>query len=104
RAGHADSGVARADLVPGTRGRTTAAAAVIDLVDAHARAQGWVVRHDDPYRGGFSTWHYGKPDHHVHAIQVEIARRLYLDETTCAVVSKGFQGVRQFARSLVGRL
>ena len=104
RRGHSDTGSVRADVVPGTRGRTSAAGAVIDLVDAHARGMGWTVRHDDPYRGGFSTATYGKPEHGIHAVQIEIARRLYMHESTCAVDSKGFAAVRQFARSLVARL
>lgn len=79
---HHDSGVRRADVVPGTRGRTSADARVIDLVDAHFRSAGLSVRHDDPYKGGFSTTHYGRPDLRVHAVQIELNRALYVDETT----------------------
>jgi N-formylglutamate amidohydrolase len=94
----------RADLVPGTRGRTTAAGAVIDRVDAHAGAFGFSVRHDDPYRGGFSTAHYGRPAQGVHAVQLEIARRLYMDETSLRIDAQGFRAVREFARTLAARL
>lgn len=80
RRGHIDVGTGRADVVPGTRGRTTAANALIDAVDATATRLGFSVKHDDPYRGGFSTGHYGRPSEHVHAIQVELARRIYMDE------------------------
>jgi N-formylglutamate deformylase len=73
---------ARADVVPGTRGRRSADARFIDTVEAHAASCGWSVRHDDPYAGGFTTQHYGRPGEGVHAIQVELARRLYLDEAT----------------------
>ena len=104
RRGHGESPGARADIVPGTRGRTTAAAAVIDLVDWHARSYSFTVRHDDPYRGGFSTGYYGKPSNTVHAIQVEISRRLYMDESTHRRNPQGFQVVRDFARSLVAKL
>lgn len=82
RAGHGDPRAVRADVVPGTRGRTSAAARFIDAVDAHARAGGYSVAHDDPYQGGFTTQHYGRPDLGVHVVQVELARRLYMDETT----------------------
>lgn len=71
--------VPRADVVPGTQGRTTASAAFIDAVDAHAAAHGLSVRHDDPYKGGYSTRHYGRPHAGQHAVQVELARRLYMD-------------------------
>ncbi len=104
RRGHADPGSWRADLVPGSRGRTTAAGAVIDVVDRHARARGWSVRHDDPYRGGFATGHYGRPHQSIHAVQIEIARRRYMDEATLRTDGAGFASVREFARTLVGRL
>jgi N-formylglutamate deformylase len=104
RRGHSDSPGMRADIVPGTRGRTTAAPNVIDLVDWHARSYGFTVRHDDPYRGGFSTGFYGKPTHTVHAIQIEISRRLYMDESTHRKDAQGFRVVRDFGRSLVSQL
>ena len=82
RAGHGDAHAVRADVVPGTRGRTSAAANVIDAVDRHARGAGLSVAHDDPYQGGYTTQHYGRPDLDVHVVQVELARRLYMDEPT----------------------
>ncbi|MBC7172313.1 MAG: N-formylglutamate amidohydrolase, partial [Polyangiaceae bacterium] len=80
RVAHGDPGAIRADVVPGTRGRTSADGRVIDLVDAHFRAAGLRVRHDDPYRGGFTTGFYGRPSEHWHAVQIELNRALYVDE------------------------
>ncbi len=94
----------RADLVPGTRGRTSAAGVVIDRVDAHGKAFGYSIRHDDPYRGGFSTSFYGRPAQGVHVVQIEIARRRYMDETTLRIDPQGSQAVREFARTLAARL
>jgi N-formylglutamate amidohydrolase len=94
---------ARADVVPGTRGRRSAAAELIDAVERHAVARGWSVRHDDPYAGGFTTQHYGRPSEGVHVIQVELARRLYLDEATLRRGS-GFEAVRGWCRELVAHL
>lgn len=97
------SGRPRADVVPGTRGRRSAAARFIDAVEAHATARGWTVRHDDPYAGGFTTQHYGRPEEGVHVVQVELARRLYLDESTLRP-TRDFPGVRQWCRALVAEL
>ena len=33
------------------------------------------------FQGGFITRHYGDPDGHVHAVQLEIAQRVYMDES-----------------------
>jgi N-formylglutamate amidohydrolase len=104
RDGHDDAGVERADIVPGTRGRTTAAGPVIDLVDRLSRKAGFAVTHDEPYRGGFSTAHYGRPKDGVHAVQVELARRLYMDEKTLAKRPSEFAKLRAFCSSLVHAL
>ncbi len=104
RAGHRDAGRTRADVVPGSRGQTSASRTVIDCVDRVARDSGFSVAHDDPYRGGFSTGHYGRPAEDLHAIQIEIARSRYMDETSLAKKSSEFQKMRDFARSLTARL
>jgi N-formylglutamate deformylase len=44
--------------------------------------RGYQVRRNDPYAGGYVTRHYGERQRGVHAIQVELARHLYMDEAT----------------------
>lgn len=104
RAGHTDPGRERADVVPGTRGRTTAMARVIELPEQVASELEWSVAHDEPYRGGFTTGHYGRPDQNVHAVQVELARRLYMDEQSLAKKPSDFAKTREFCRTLVARM
>ncbi|MBX3264388.1 MAG: N-formylglutamate amidohydrolase [Labilithrix sp.] len=103
RAAHGDAHAHRADVVPGTRGRTSASARFIDAVDAFARDAGFSVSHDDPYQGGFTTMHYGRPKAASHVVQVELSRRLYMDETTLQK-NAGFDRVRAFCGDLVARL
>jgi len=93
----------RADIVPGTRGRTSAAASFIDATDAEAQSYGFSIQHDEPYRGGFSTTHYGDPSRQVHAVQVEIARRLYMNETTLTTTER-FAAIQKFCQTLIVRL
>ncbi len=93
-----------ADLVPGTRDGSSAGAEWIELVDRCGRDQGYSVSHNAPYSGGFSTAHYGRPDEGVHVVQLEIARRLYMDEGTLAPDPRGFERVVTLADVLVARL
>ena len=44
------------------------------------RSLGYSVRRNDPYAGGYITRHYGRPRENIHALQIEIARPLYMDE------------------------
>ena len=94
----------RADVVPGTRGRTSAAGLVIDTVETTALAHELTVRHDNPYRGGFTTAQYGRPRRNVHAVQIEIARRLYMDETSLARTPDGSARMTAYYDDLCSRL
>jgi N-formylglutamate deformylase len=104
RDGHEDPGRERADVVPGTRQRTTAGASVIDLAEQVAGRYGLRVAHDDPYRGGHTTIRFGRPTAGFHAIQIELSRKLYMDETTLAKKPKQFLEIRGFCRDLVREL
>lgn len=104
RDGHQDLGRERADVVPGSRGRTSAAHVVIDTVDRIAREGGFSVAHDQPYRGGFSTAHYGRPDQGIHAIQVELNRKLYMNELSLEKKPREFDALSAFCRRLAREL
>ncbi|AKF08616.1 N-formylglutamate amidohydrolase [Sandaracinus amylolyticus] len=99
-----DGATRRADVVPGTRGRTSADPRVIDVVERHFRAAGLSVRHDDPYRGGWTTGHYGRPDEGVHAIQIELNRALYVDEPSSRPKDAELAWLRDLAGTLLDRL
>jgi N-formylglutamate deformylase len=94
-------GERRADVVPGSQGRTTAGHAILTACDTAAQAAGYDVAHDNPYRGGFSTVHYGHPSRRVHALQVELARRLYMDERSLICDPRRFQTCRNFCSDLI---
>ncbi|HEX5661121.1 MAG TPA: N-formylglutamate amidohydrolase [Polyangiales bacterium] len=94
----------RADIVPGSLGGSSCDPRVLELVEQHFRAAGLSVRHDDPYRGGFTTGHYGRPALGQHAIQIEINRALYMDELSCVRKSENFARLQQLLGELVARL
>lgn len=100
RAAHGDAHAHRADVVPGTRGRTSAGRSFIDAVEAHARGARLTVAHDDPYQGGYTTQHYGRPSQAFHVVQVELARRLYMDEVALTK-NAGFDRMRAWCADLV---
>jgi len=69
------------DFVLGDAHGTTCASRVTRQVEAVLTGFGYRVRRNDPYAGGYVTRHYGRPRERVHALQIEIARGLYMDES-----------------------
>jgi N-formylglutamate amidohydrolase len=68
------------DVVLGDRYGASAAPGVIEIVETSLRGAGYRVRRNKPFAGGFITECFGDPDKGIHAVQIEIARALYLDE------------------------
>ncbi len=68
------------DIVLGDAHGGSCAAAVIRHVEHFLQRRGYVVRRNDPYAGGYVTRFYGRPAEGTHALQIEIARGLYMDE------------------------
>jgi N-formylglutamate amidohydrolase len=56
--------------------------ALTDVVERTLNGFGYRTRRNNPYAGGFTTRHYGRPRKGVHALQIEISRTLYMNEET----------------------
>ncbi|MBT8089362.1 MAG: N-formylglutamate deformylase [Gammaproteobacteria bacterium] len=70
------------ELNIGTNDGRSCAAPIERAVVTAARASGYSVAVNQRFKGGYITRHYGSPDNGVHAIQLEIAQRTYMDEAT----------------------
>lgn len=70
----------RVDIVLGDRHGVACADEIVSTLEELIRSQGLRVLRNKPYSGGFITQNYGSPNHHRHALQIEINRGLYLDE------------------------
>jgi N-formylglutamate amidohydrolase len=75
-----DIGATRPDIVLGDRFGTSCARRLTDMMERALGMQGFAVVRNNPYAGGFSTEHYGRPALGLHALQIEINRALYMDE------------------------
>jgi formiminoglutamase len=64
----------------GTNGGRTCDSALAEAVEAICAASGEGHVLDGRFRGGWTTRHYGQPERGVHAIQMELAIRGYMDE------------------------
>jgi N-formylglutamate amidohydrolase len=76
----ADPGLQRVDMVLGDRFGQSCAPIVTEIAHDALTGMGYRVTRNDPYAGGFTTRHYGRPAEKVHTLQIEINRILYMDE------------------------
>lgn len=65
----------------GTNGGRTAAPALVTELERVLGATGWPLVVDGRFKGGWITRRLGHPDKGIHAIQMELACRGYMDET-----------------------
>ena len=68
------------DIVLGDRYGASAAQNIVDSLESSLKGAGYRVRRNKPFAGGFITEHFGAPADGAHAVQIEVARALYLDE------------------------
>lgn len=70
------------DVVLGDRHGSSCDVALTRRLRALFEGLGWRVALNRPYAGGHATQTWGRPDEGFEAIQIELNRRLYLDEAT----------------------
>lgn len=87
------------DIVLGDRYGTTCGTGLIDLAEMVFAGAGLRVARNRPYAGGFIARTYGRPQHGIHALQVEISRHLYMNEVTLEK-NDGFNAMRQLLERL----
>ncbi|QNK70190.1 N-formylglutamate amidohydrolase [Variovorax sp. PAMC26660] len=97
-------GLAHADFVIGDRDGSTADPALSQKLCEHLRAFGYSVDYNHPYKGVELVRRHGKPAENRHSIQVEINRKLYMDEATLALNETSAARLQEHLRSMVGLL
>jgi N-formylglutamate deformylase len=96
-------GLAHADFVVGDRDGTTADPRLGARIAGFLRERGYKVETNFPYKGVELVRRFGDPGRHRHSIQVEVNRKLYMDEATL-VPHDGFAPLRAHLRQLVEKL
>src|SRR5436305_871866 len=73
-------GTEAADFVLGDCHGTSCTPAIVEAGREFLTERHLTVALNAPYSGGFTTGHYGCPERHPHALQIEINRALYMKE------------------------
>lgn len=77
-----EPGGRQVDMVIGDNHGRAARPALVSAAKDYLEGQGYVVAINDPYPGGYVTKAYGAPGTDVHAMQIEVNRALYMDESS----------------------
>ena len=88
------AGSVRADFVLGDRDGTTCDPRLTELVRATLAGMGYAVKVNDPYKGVELVRAYSDPKAGRHSLQIEINKRLYMDEATLRK-TPGFQKLQK---------
>lgn len=83
-----------ADFVIGDRKGEASSAEFTDLIASFLRDKGYEVSINAPYQGVEIVRRYGRPAQQQHAIQLEINKKLYMDEKTLEK-HQGFIGLQK---------
>ncbi|MDW5441095.1 N-formylglutamate amidohydrolase [Polaromonas sp. SM01] len=97
-------GLVHADFVIGDRDGSSADPALSQMICAHLRACGYSVEYNYPYKGVELVRRYSDPAQHRHSIQIEINRKLYMDEQTLALDPAGMARLQTDLQALVLKL
>lgn len=93
----------RPDFVIGDRFGVACDARLTRTLKDALFACGHDVQLNRPYAGGYITEHYGRPHESVHAVQIEINRALYLNETRFTP-ARGFHRLKGDLTRIAGTL
>ena len=101
RAGHPDEGAKRADVVLGDVDGTSCPPVLTECVEAAFASAGYSVVRNVPYKGGFNTKFYGHLECGFHALQIELSRRIYMDEDNVELIPEKAHRLRAVLMGIV---
>jgi N-formylglutamate deformylase len=96
-------GLVHADFVIGNRDNTTSSEDLMLFIQEQLVQHGYSVAINHPYKGVELVRRYGKPEQKRHSVQLEINRKLYMDENSLALHA-GFETLQGHLQSLVKQL
>ena len=88
-----------ADFVLGDRDGTTCDPALLGIIEDFLRAAGHTVARNDPFKGVALIERVGRPHENRNSVQIEINRKLYMNETTYEK-TEGFDELKDTLESL----
>jgi N-formylglutamate deformylase len=84
------------DMILGDNDEKTANQKLIDTALKGLQAGQYGVNHNNPFKGGHITRYFGNPEKETHALQLEMNKILYMDDTETSFNEERAKSVRSF--------
>lgn len=91
-------------LILGNAGGTTASPGLIEIALKSLEKSGLAVSHNYPFSGGHITRWYGRPSENQHALQLEMSKLVYMDDSEKQYHQQRAGKIRQVLRTTLLRL
>jgi N-formylglutamate deformylase len=96
------------DLILGDADGTSASSPLIAIAAESLQNSGYSFSHNYPFKGGYITRHYGKPEVNRHALQLEMSKINYMDDDeinfNLARAKEMQSTLKRVFRNLIGEL
>ncbi|XOV67529.1 MAG: N-formylglutamate amidohydrolase [Fluviicola sp.] len=69
------------DMILGNNDGKTADPKLIETALNELKSGSYGINHNTPFKGGHITRYFGKPENNIHALQLEMNKILYMDDT-----------------------
>lgn len=92
------------DMILGDADGTSAGSELIETALQSLRSGPFRVSHNVPFKGGYITRAYGNPKQHIHALQLEMSKVLYMNDDERTYNATRAASVQQVLRNTLGLL
>lgn len=92
------------DLILGNNDETSASKSVIDAALGELKNSNYNVSHNFPFKGGYITRHFGKPAENQHALQLEMSKVNYMDDSETKYDEARAEKVREVLKRVFNTL
>lgn len=92
------------DLILGDNEGASAAPQFINAVLSAIEKSEYEASHNFPFKGGYITRYFGKPENNIHALQLEMAKTNYMNESETAYSDENAEELRPVLQQLFSNL
>ncbi len=92
------------DLILGDADGTSASPGLIETVLGGLDHSDYSVSHNHPFKGGYITRHFGRPSENQHALQLEMTKMNYMDDSEMSYDKSRAEKIRALLKSIFEKL